>query len=312
MALNTADFQKLKTAFDTAANRKLLLYDIMTERYEITSAIQRELALTPAIFGTLTQGTEAQPAVENESVHYFFKSVSGKPLIRPTWFFDVTQQGEGLADVSTHLVDLVQWQCFPDQALDYAKDIQVLTAKHWATEIPLSNFKAVTQSDAFPDFLKPHITKDSILQVFSNGTIQYTIKGVQIKTTVAWNYQAPPGSGDTYACTMRGTKANLIIQQGPTEKYKPTLYIEPINDPKDLTTAFAPIAQKYPGAQLEQVGKRWKVVLPEKYTEGHEAHFGRVTEKFLGYLKNGNIPTWEVPNMLSKYFITTKAVEMAH
>jgi len=47
-----------------------------------------------------------------ESVHHFFKEVSGKPLIRPAWFFDVRQQGEALPDVGTHLVDLVQWMCF--------------------------------------------------------------------------------------------------------------------------------------------------------------------------------------------------------
>jgi hypothetical protein len=45
--------------------------------------------------------------------------------------------------------------------------------------------------------------------------------------------------------------------------------------------------------------------------EGHETHFARVTEKFLDYLKNKNIPTWEVPNMLAKYYTTTKGLEIA-
>ena len=48
-----------------------------------------------------------------ESVHYFSKLVSGAPLKRPAWFFDTAQQGEGLVDITTHLVDLVQWACFP-------------------------------------------------------------------------------------------------------------------------------------------------------------------------------------------------------
>ncbi|MDH4092336.1 MAG: oxidoreductase, partial [Cyclobacteriaceae bacterium] len=43
----------------------------------------------------------------------------------------------------------------------------------------------------------------------------------------------------------------------------------------------------------------------------HEAHFTRVTEKFLEYLKNKNMPDWEVPNMLAKYYTTTKALELA-
>jgi hypothetical protein len=53
------------------------------------------------------------------------------------------------------------------------------------------------------------------------------------------------------------------------------------------------------------------VIVPEKYKEGHEAHFARVMEKFLEYLKKGNMPGWEVPNMISKYYTTTSALEMA-
>jgi len=53
------------------------------------------------------------------------------------------------------------------------------------------------------------------------------------------------------------------------------------------------------------------VIVPDKYKEGHEAHFARVMEKFIEYHKNKNMPNWEVPNMLAKYYITTKALEMA-
>jgi hypothetical protein len=34
-------------------------------------------------------------------------------------------------------------------------------------------------------------------------------------------------------------------------------------------------------------------------------------EKFLSYLKNKNMPAWEVPNMLAKYYTTTKALELS-
>jgi hypothetical protein len=51
--------------------------------------------------------------------------------------------------------------------------------------------------------------------------------------------------------------------------------------------------------------------IPDSYKEGHEAHFGRVTEKYLEYLENHNLPDWEVPNMIAKYYTTTKALEIA-
>jgi hypothetical protein len=90
----------------------VLLYDIMTERHEITTMLQKEFSRLPAVFGELLEGSEQEPAVVKESVHHFSKQVSGVPIKRPAWFFDGAQQGEGLVDITTHLVDLVQWECF--------------------------------------------------------------------------------------------------------------------------------------------------------------------------------------------------------
>ena len=311
MVINAADFEKLKMAFDTATKNKHLLYDIMTERFEITSVLQRELSQDPSVFGTLKKGTPENPAITKESVHHFYKFVSGSVLTRPQWFMDVAQQGEGLVDVSTHLVDLVQWAGFPDQILDYTKDIKINSAKRWATNMSLNQFKTITKTNGFPDYLKRNILTDSILQVFCNGEINFILRGVHAKTSVTWNYQAPEGGGDSHYSIMRGTKANLIIKQGAEEKYKPTLYIEPIGSAGDMTASFKKIGEKYAGVTFEQVGKKWKAIIPTKYDEGHEAHFGRVTEKFLEYLKNGNLPAWEVPNMLAKYYTTTQALSIA-
>ncbi len=55
----------------------------------------------------------------------------------------------------------------------------------------------------------------------------------------------------------------------------------------------------------------WQVAIPEKYRTGHEAHFGEVMERFLQYMKVGKLPDWEVPNMIAKYYTTTKALQIA-
>lgn len=262
--------------------------------------------MIPEIFGTLEKGTPDSPAVTKESVHHFYKYVSGNVLTRPAWFFDVQQEGEGITDVTTHLVDLVQWECFPEQVIDYKKDIALATAKRWPTAISLSQFKAITRQDSFPAYLH---TPDSIINVYSNGEIIYRIKDVYAKVSVIWNYKAPEGTGDTHYSIMRGTKANLIIKQGAEQQYKPALYIET----KDtaIKQQFATIEAKYPGIQLKETGKGWEVIIPDKYKEGHESHFARVTEKFLQYLQQGNLPAWEVPNMIAKYYVTTAALELA-
>jgi len=291
------------------------LYDIMTERYEITTMLQREFSMMPSVFGELEKGSPEAPAITKESVHHFYKYVSGSVLTRPVWFLDVTQQGEGIVDVMTHLVDLVQWECFPEKVIDYEKDIVVNTARRWSTDLTLSEFTAITKTDSFPAYLKSNIVRDSILQVYCNGEINYQINGVHAKTSVIWKYKAPEGTGDTHYSIMRGTKANLIIRQGVEESFKPTLYIEPLHQDEAysqmITKEIAQLQSKFPGVALEKSGNAYIVIIPEKYKEGHEAHFARVAEKYLEYVTKGNMPAWEVPNMLSKYFTTTTALEMA-
>lgn len=314
MVIDTKGFDDLRKAFDIAEKNKLLLYDIMTERFEITTILQRELSLIPDIFGELEKGTPANPAITKESIHHFYKYVSGSVLTRPAWFLDTEQQGEGIVDVMTHLVDLVQWEAFPDQTLDYKNDIKITSARRWTTDIPLSKFRTITKLDAFPEYLKKNVT-DSTLKVSCNGEVNYQLRGVNAKTSVIWNYESKDGSGDTHYSIMRGTKANLIIRQGPEEAYKVTLYIEPVKPEKTyeqtLTGKFKSLQDKFPGIELVKNAKGWMVSIPDTYKEGHEAHFGRVTEKFIEYLKNGSIPAWEVPNMIAKYYTTTQALEMS-
>ena len=105
----------------------------MTERYEVTSMLQRALVNDTATFGDIVPGTEADPGVYMESVHYLMKLVAGVPNIRPAWFFDTAEQGEGLNDVGTHLVDLVQWTLFPDRPSIIGSDVRVRPAQRWPT-----------------------------------------------------------------------------------------------------------------------------------------------------------------------------------
>ncbi len=99
------------------------------------------------------------------------------------------------------------------------------------------------------------------------------------------------------------------------EQYKPTLYIKPVANTSEYEAAlqeqFKKIQQQHPGVELKKINDGWQVVIPEKYKEGHEAHFGMVFKQFLNYLQNNNMPAWEVPNMLAKYYTTTQALTMA-
>jgi len=317
MAINTCDFEHLRKAFDHAQRKQVLLYDIMTERFEITSILQRELAQFPEVFGTIETGSAENPAVVMESVHHFFKEVSGKPLIRPAWCFDVRQQGEALPDVGTHLVDLAQWICFPDQELDWRKDINVYGARHWPTRLTLEQFRKVTGLTEYPGFLKKSVDRNGALNLLENGEMRYTLRGVHVKIRPLWKFEAPEGTKDSHYARLRGTKANLEVRQGPAQNFQPTLYVEgrygvkPKELESALNAAIRKLAARYPGIEAKPAGHLWQIVIPEKYAVGHEAHFGAVTEHFLHCLKDGKLPSWEVPNMVAKYYTTTRAYQLS-
>lgn len=314
MIISPDDFPKLQEAFQVAEEKGVLIYDIMTERYEVTTILQKLLSMKEEVFGKLTPGTREEPAVTKISVHHFLKLVAGAPNIRPGWFFDVEQQGEGIVDVTTHLVDLVQWECFPDQILN-PTDITISEAKRWPTVISKDEFKAVTNLDEFPEYLQKDI-KDGRINVYANGEILYQIRGIWAKVSVTWNYEPPAGGGDTHFSVMRGTKCDLVIKQGAEEKFKPTLYVENIKGSavKDFTEVLktALSSLPYDSLTIEPAGKTaLKVNIPDKYRITHEEHFGQVTERFLEYMKEGKLPQWEVPGMITKYYTTTSALKKA-
>jgi len=314
MAITPKDYELLKQAFEVAQKKGVLLYDIMTERYEITTQLQRELSRFPKVYGAQEKGTPDDPAVTKESVHHFCKQVAGKPLQRPAWYYDTRQQGEAIVDVTTHLTDLVQWELFPDVALSPA-DVAMVAARTWSTPITLEQYKTSTSAAQWPEYLKPDLDKDGVLQCKANGEFTYALKGVYVKVSVLWNFQPPEGGGDTHFSLMRGTRTSLIIDQGEAEGFKPVLYVEPRRGtgvkPEEidaaLKEAMVEINKKWPGVAYEKWETGFRINVPAQYAVGHESHFGQVTEKYLGFLKNHDLPAWEVPNMLTKYYTTLEA-----
>jgi predicted dehydrogenase len=314
--IDPGDFPKLESTLDTAGRKRIIAYDIMTERYEITTMLQRELIHDSGIFGSLNAGSEQEPAVVMDGVHHLMKTVAGVPNLRPAWFFDVNQQGEGLADTGTHLVDLVQWMLFPEQPIDYRKDIKVIGAKRWATVIDKTQFRNVTGETEFPNYLSPNVKADR-LDLYCNGWITYSVRGIHARVQVGWDYESAAGAGDTHFAVFKGSKSRIEIRQGKEEKYRPELYIVP--NAESRTEVLAALKKKiealqarFPGIGIEDSGKQIRLTIPDRYRVGHEEHFAQVTERFLEYFKNpAAMPVWEKANMLSKYYVTTKAVELS-
>ncbi len=316
MCIDAEGYATLLEAFEIAEANNVLIYDIMTERSEITTILQKELAHITEVTGDLVQGTPEDPAIIKESVHHFFKYVSGKPLQRPAWAFDVSQQGEGIADVTNHLLDLIMWETFPEQAIG-EEDIEITGAKRWPTVISREQFEKVTGVAEFPDYLRGSLNEKGELLCFANGQIDYILKGINSRVVVKWNYQAPEGAKDTHYSVMRGSRANIIIRQGAEQGYQPELYVEPAAGvEKDqlasaLSSSMEKLQKSYPGLELVETEVGWQVTIPAEFRVGHEAHFSQVMERYLGYLEQGALPEWESANMKVKYLTTTQALEKA-
>ncbi len=314
--IDQAKFALLDSALALADQKKLAAYDIMTERHEITTILQRLIASREDIFGRITTGTPEIPAVEKKSVHHISKVVAGKQLRRPAWFFDTAVQGEGLVDVTTHLVDLVFWTLFPEQPIDHERDIRMFSASRWPTVLTPAQFTEVTGVPEFPAGLA--LDENGSLPYFCNGQMNFRVRDVNTRVQVEWKYKAPEGGGDTHYSIVKGDKSHLLVLQEKEQNYRPELYVVPATeaDRAGVGTALKTFihtvaAQEYPGLSIAEEGGRWRIVIPEQYRVGHEAHFGQVATQYLRYVQGEPMPAWERPNMISKYYVTTKALEMA-
>jgi predicted dehydrogenase len=316
------DLALLEASLDAAEARRLIVADMMTGRSNTLARLLCALRADPELFGEPVAGTADEPGVVLSGMHYLSKIVAGVPNPRPAWYFDVTQQGEGLADTAVHLVDRVQTTLFPDAALDYRSDIDIVAASRWPTVVTSAQFRLLTGEDRWPDFLAPWLRGDA-LDYFCNGRVDYRVRGISVRLEVRWDWQAEQGD-DTHQALYRGTRCRLEIRQGPTEGYRPELYVVPPDGmPPDgvrvgetggaLERRIAALQPAFPRISVERVGREWRIVVPDVLRIAHDPAFAAFTRGFLDHVANpASLPAWHRANLLAKYYVTTEAVALSH
>jgi Putative oxidoreductase C terminal domain len=211
--IKPADLPRLEVALALASDRHLVLADMMTGRHNTLLRLLQALRSDPEAFGEPVPGTADEPGVFLSGAHYLHKVVAGLPNPRPAWYFDVTDQGEGLADTGVHLVDRVHETLFPEQALDWQRDIDVFAASRWPTSVSLAQFRELTGEGAWPEDLAPWL-REGVLEYFCNGRVDYRVRGIHVRLEVRWDWQAEQGD-DTHHALYRGTRCGLAVRQGP-------------------------------------------------------------------------------------------------
>jgi predicted dehydrogenase len=314
--IDAAQFPKLEQALETAERKGVIAYDCMSQRFDIAYQLQRELVNDREIFGTAIAGTPEQPTVEMASTHFLLKRFNGVPNLRPAAYFDILQQGEAFADVGTHVVDLTHWTLFPEQALDYKRDFRILSARRWPTILSLDQFTQVTGERTFPPYLDKDV-REGKLYYYTNNSVVYTVRGHHVKLGVSWNYESPSGAADSMLAIYRGDKSEVMVRQGSEEKYLPEVYIKPKGADRAavlraLEARIGKLASRYPGLTHTEAGDQIRIVIPQKLRIPDIEYFLLLADRFAGYIRHpGTLPSWEKPNMLAKYWVTTQGVKMA-
>jgi predicted dehydrogenase len=302
-------FPRFEAAMKLAEEKHLAVMDWMTLREDPAYRLMRDLVQEEPVFGKPLPGSVDHPSVQLENLHALLKYSGTIPQKRPAMFLDNRQQGEGMADVGTHTADLAQWALFPGEKISYRTDIKMLKADHSALTLTLEQFIRLTGETTWPAFLKDRLVDGKLID-YTNGTCVYTLKGVHVRLKVNWQYEAGPGTGDSYFASFLGSRALVELRAGPNEKFTPEVYVTPVTDSPAWENNLQTLLTKL-GLSCEKRLGSFRIFRskPDRAPDGLQ----KLLLAFAGYVRDWrSFPEYERYNLLAKYYITTSAVAMAN
>ncbi len=313
LVIDAAGYRKLKALMDgNDGEGPVLVYDMMTERYDVKNQIVKSLLNNEDFSGGLLKTEDDKAAILFQSVHHFIKDVSGKPLLRPTLFFDTEKQGEGLVDVTTHYIDLVQWILSSETVIDLDQDMKLIGSQRWKTSLSEEQFQRATGLSGFPSVLRKYVIGNDHIDVFCNGKIDYLFKGTPVSIDVRWLPESLDGRGDQFYARFLANQFEIEIK--PDNEGKTAVFITPNDESNSFASRLGDALSAIEGLEgltAKKVANAYKIVVPENLYLSHEDHFAKVLNEFLQYRKEGVLPAWEKSFILAKYYLTTQALEEA-
>lgn len=307
------DPAQLTTLGETLAEAPLAM-DIMTERKEACVRLQRRLIRRADVFGAFDVGHDGC-ALSLQSVHFLYKLVNGKPLVRPAWYFDTRAQGEGMTDVNTHLVDLAQWMIGDGTPWLADTDQHILDARQWSTPVPRETFARITGLVDFPDTLRERVS-GSQLQYLCNAQLDCRLRGVPVRCEALWGLAIANGGGDTHEIVARGTHAIISVQHDRTTGFRPELTVRPTRDDPTfaarLRSALDAYQEAFPGVHAQALDRGFRIVVPDALRTTHEEHFAMVLDDFIADADRGSGPPALAADLLAKYTLLVRAKAASH
>lgn len=287
--------------------------EMMTGRHAPMTTVAERLVGDPEILGELASDGDT-PAIRLASVHHLEKTVNGVPLRRPPWFFDVRVQGDGIADIPTHLVDQAQRFLARREAPD-GPGATLLSARRWTTAVPRAVFGRITGLREFPDDLRAVIEGDTLAYA-GNAELAFRLRGVAVRVTSRWDLSEAPGGGDAHETTVTGTRARLRLEQGPGTRFRRRLLIEPRAGGRQVEAALARAVatwrSEYPGLTVVKTSDGLEIAVPAGPGTAHESQFPLVLDELLRAIDGGRPwPDARAADTLTKYELLAAALAAA-
>jgi hypothetical protein len=144
------------------------------------------------------------------------------------------------------------------------------------------------------------------LSYLCNVELVYGIGRITAHATARWDLAAPPGGADASRAVAHGTRADVVLEQSAHTGHRRRLVVAPRTEPaaveRALTQTVAAWQAEAPGVAVAAAGPAGhEVTIPAALDAGHESHFTRVLDDFLGAIDERRWPAALSARTLAKY-----------
>ena len=192
--------------------------------------------------------------------------------------------------------------------------LQIVAARCWPTLVPREVFARVTGLPDFPPVLDGLVSAQG-LEYFANARLAFRCGGVLVETSTRWELTEPAGGGDAHRAHLRGTRADIHVEQSAATGWRRRFVVKPTRDPTAVEGALrrcvADWQARLPGLEITRAPDGWELSIPAALRTPHESHFPRALDEFLGYVERGEWPAHRVADTLAKYELLAQARVLA-